>query len=62
MVCTNWMLTILAIVIFVFTMWPSLLGTATTWIIAISAVLILIIAWTGVECKFCKKRKQARNK
>lgn len=57
MVCTNWMLTILAIVIFIFTMWPSILGTAATWVVAISAVLILILTWTGVECKFCKQRK-----
>ena len=45
--------------IFVFAVWPGY-GTemVTQWVVGITAVLILIIAWTGVECKPCRIAKQ----
>jgi len=58
MTCVNWSLTVLAAVIFLFGVWPGFVGdTATNWIIGISAVLILLITWTGVECKPCAVKK-----
>ena len=59
MTCTNWMLTVLAILIFVFTVWADNIGTGTAkWIVAIAAVVVLILSWTGVKCKFCETKKK----
>lgn len=56
MACANILLTIFAILMIVFTMMPNLLGAANTiWATVILAVLVIIIAWTGVKCRFCKK-------
>jgi len=57
MTCANWILTVLSIVIFVFTVWQSSLGSATTWVVAIAAIIILIVTWTGVKCKYCEGKK-----
>ena len=63
MTCANWTLTITSIAIFVFAMWPDLIGaTASKWVIAIAAVIILITAWTCVECKFCKKEQPKKKR
>jgi len=63
MTCVNWGLTILAAVIFVFTVWPNWGGaTATMWVVGIASVLIVIISWTGVECKPCRMAKEAQEK
>lgn len=47
---------VLAVLIIVFTIWPNLLGTAigvySTWIVVISAALLL---WHAVSCKKCDK-------
>lgn len=61
MTCVNWSLSILAIVIFLFAVWPGF-GSATTiqWVVGIAAVLILILAITGVECKPCMNRKKKK--
>lgn len=60
MTCVNWSLTILAAIIFVFGVWPGYLGAgATNWIVGIAAVLIVLISWTGVECKPCAMAKAA---
>ena len=58
MTCVNWSLTILAVIIFAFGVWPGYLGaSATNWIVGIAAALIVLIAWTGVECKPCAMEK-----
>lgn len=63
MTCSNWMLSILAVVVFIFALWPGIAGvTVTKWIVGIAAVLILIISWTGVECKMCKKKPNTKAK
>jgi hypothetical protein len=57
MTCTNWLLTISAIIIFVLTLWPGLLGNEITkWTIVITSIVILALAWTGVKCNFCSVR------
>jgi hypothetical protein len=59
MTCVNWTLTVFAIATFIFAMWPEIIGaTAAKWVISVIAVLILIIAWTGVICKPCSIRKK----
>jgi len=59
MTCANWGLTICSVVILVLTLWPALLGKAVSmWIIVIAAILILIISWTGVKCKWCEMAKE----
>lgn len=62
MTCANWILTVLAVVVLVFTIWPAMLSSnADKWIIIIASVLAIIIVWTGTNCKWCedmpKKRK-----
>ncbi|MFH1918084.1 MAG: hypothetical protein ABIJ14_03225 [Nanoarchaeota archaeon] len=60
MTCANWKLTIFAAVILVLTFWPSLFSaTITKWITVIAAVLVIVVAWTGVERKWCKDKKKA---
>ena len=63
MTWVNWSLTILGVLIFVFGAWPGY-GTeiVTQWIVGISAVLVLIIAWTGVICKPCAIDKKVEKK
>ncbi|MFH1425110.1 MAG: hypothetical protein ABIG28_00045 [archaeon] len=58
MTCTNWMLTILAVVVGVF---AYLNNSATMWVNMIAAVLILIIAWTMVKCKPCEAKAMIAN-
>ena len=53
MTCANALLTIAAVLIFAFAVWPGLAGAQ--WVVGISALVIVIVAWTGVECKLCKK-------
>lgn len=61
MTCSNWILTVLAVVIFIFTMWPASIGMmAAKWVIGISALIILIVAWTGVKCKYCMMPNKRR--
>jgi len=52
MTCANIILTIFAILNFLFVVWPGIAGA--TWVILITSVLTIIIAWTMVECKACK--------
>lgn len=54
MTCANTLLSILAIVNFLFVVWPKFGGA--TWVVLITSVLTLIIAWTMVECKACKSK------
>jgi len=62
MTCMNCLLTICSVLIFVFAVWPGYGGESlTNWIVGVSAVVILVVAWTGVECKPCavdKKKKK----
>lgn len=59
MTCSNWILTVLAVVIFMFAMWPETIGmTASKWVIGIAAIVILIVAWTGVDCKYCQNTSE----
>ena len=54
MTCVNWSLTILSILIFASVVWPGFGGEMVSqWIVGSSAVLILIVTWTGVICKPC---------
>ena len=67
MTCMNWTLTVLSVLIFIFAVWPGYGTEVTTqWVVGISAVLILIVAWSGVECKPCavnnKKGKKGKGK
>jgi hypothetical protein len=58
MTCANWMLTILSAAILIVNIWPSWLdATANRWITIIAAILVLIIAWTTVDCKMCSAAK-----
>jgi len=46
-----------------FTMWPEAIGTmAAKWVVGIAAIVILIVAWTGVDCKYCEKMPKAESK
>jgi len=59
MVCMNSLLTVSALAILVFAIWPDMVGAnASKWIIGIAAVVIIIVAWTGVVCKPCMNRKK----
>jgi len=50
----GWIQAILAVVIIVFTIWPTSIFSATVswWLVIISAVLLL---WHAVSCKKCDK-------
>jgi hypothetical protein len=52
------MLTIFGAAILVFTIWPTLIGSATKWVIIVLAALIILTAWTAVQCKCCKNKKK----
>ena len=57
----NWTLTISAIAIFVFAMWPEMVGDGfSKWFVVVAAVIVVIVAWTGVTCKPCAMRKGAK--
>lgn len=59
----NWTLTILSVLIFVFGVWPGIGDEVVTqWVVGVSAVLILIISWTGVTCKPCSMKKAGMSK
>ena len=50
----KWTETILALVILVFAIWPSLIPQVQgSWIIIVAAVLLLIHAWTCKNCGTC---------
>jgi hypothetical protein len=55
--CTNWMLTVLALVVFGVAVWPGVGGGTsgiTMWILGIAALIMLVLAWTGIDCKLCQ--------
>jgi len=57
MVCTNWTLTIASIVILVLAFKPDMVGAeAGKWITVVAAAIVLILAWTGVKCRFCENK------
>jgi len=63
MTCANWAITILALISLVLVFYPSLLGESVSmWVMAIAAILIIIVVWTGCKCKWCemadKKKKR----
>ena len=60
MSCANWILTILSAVVFVLDMWPGLLAGASKWIVAVAAIVMVIVAWTGCECKYCRRMPEAK--
>jgi len=63
MTCANWGLTVLALIVFAVTIWPTILGaTASMWVAAICAILIIVIAWSMVECKACKAKLLSKKK
>jgi hypothetical protein len=56
MVCANIILTLAAILTFLFAVWPGLGGEMVTrWVVGIAAVVVVVVAWTGVKCKYCGK-------
>lgn len=58
MVCANWSLTALGVLIFAFAVWPANFATEMTiqWVVGISSILIVVVAWTMVICKPCMAR------
>ena len=59
MTCANWLLTVCSAAILVVTLWTGLVSaTAVKWIVVVAAALVLISAWTIVECKPCKAKKK----
>ncbi|MBD3318394.1 hypothetical protein GF342_00630 [Candidatus Woesearchaeota archaeon] len=57
MVCANILLTIAALLCFLAVVWPGF-GAATIWVVGISAAVIVIVAWIGTECGWCKTAKK----
>ena len=45
---------ILAVIILVWTIWPNLLGLASTWVVGIAAALLLIHALWCKKCRLCE--------
>jgi hypothetical protein len=44
-------------------MWPETIGVvASKWVIGVAAVIILIVAWTGVKCAYCENLPKAEPK
>jgi hypothetical protein len=44
-------------------MWPESIGmVAAKWVIGIAAIVILIVAWTGVKCTYCEKMPKVEGK
>jgi len=63
MTCANWKLTVFGAVILVLTFWPSIFSTTVTkWITVIAALLVIVVAWTGVDCRWCKNKKKTATK
>ena len=61
MTCMNCLLTICSVLIFVFAVWPGYGGEVLTdWVIGVASLVILIVAWTGVECKICSVKKKKK--
>jgi hypothetical protein len=53
-------MTVLALVIFGTAVWPGIGGGTsgtTMWILGIASLIILVLAWTGVECKRCAEEE-----
>jgi len=58
MAYANWILTILAVITLIFAIWPSIAGAeGSKWIIVIAAIIVLIVTWTCVKCKYCGPKK-----
>lgn len=63
MTCANWMITVLSAIVLIFTFWPGMLGaTVSEWIIIISTLLIILVVWTGCNCKYCGKTIKSKKK
>lgn len=62
MTCANVMLTVFAAAIAIVAIWPNLFGAASMWITLVAAILVLIVAWTSVDCKYCKNMPAAKKK
>ena len=63
MTCANWMLTVGAALIIVLSFWPEFVGaSASKWVIVVTAVVMLVITWTIVECKPCMAMKKKGKK
>lgn len=59
MTCANWSLTVFGAVIFVLTFWPSIVSaTVGKWVVGIAAALVIVVAWTCVECKPCSVKNK----
>ncbi|MFH1501092.1 MAG: hypothetical protein ABIE22_04075 [archaeon] len=61
MTCANILLVIAAVVTFVFAVWDVASPATTQWVLAITAIVVLLVALFGVKCKWCEgmKAKQA---
>ncbi len=56
MACANILLTIMAFVIIALTLWPTIAGVETSqWIVVLASIVVIILAWAGVKCRFCRK-------
>ncbi|MCH7567971.1 MAG: hypothetical protein IIA87_00985 [Nanoarchaeota archaeon] len=53
----KWCTSIMAIVILVFLFWQTV---ASTWIIAIAAILLLVHAWVCKNCGICSPEMAAK--
>ena len=58
MTCANVLISIAAILNFLFVVWPKIGGA--TWVVLITSIVTLIVVWTGVECKYCKMAKKKK--
>ena len=60
----RWCEAIIAIVVFVFALWPTLfgLGNYSTWIVAIAAIVLFIHAFTCKRCMMCEEHMMASKK
>jgi hypothetical protein len=62
MSCANVLLTVAAAAAFIFGVWPLAGTAASPWIVGVAAIVIIVIAWTGVGCKWCEAAKAVQKK
>ena len=59
----NWLLTIFGAAILIVSSMPNYFGSAgSSWVIRTMAVLILLVAWFGVDCKMCEAGRKKRKR
>jgi len=59
----RWTETILGVVILIVTLWPALLGNSVSmWIVIITAVLLILHAWTCKNCAYMMPREMPKKR